>query len=203
MPERVSCRPFTKKLLKETAALLIAFSGFAVAAGGQQRAVDTGKSAITIRVYKKGLFSVLAHDHEIAAPVAAGSVDLAARRVEMRLRAAALRVEDPNVSQKDRDEIQRTMLGPEVLDTERFPEIVFRSTAADQNATDTWTVHGDLTLHGQTRPIVLSVRAQNGQYAGSTRLKQTDFGIKPVKVAGGTVSVKDEVRIDLAIQLVQ
>lgn len=185
---------------KGTIALLIAFSGF-VAAGSQERAVDSGKSVITIRVYKTGLFSVLGHNHEIAAPITSGSVDLAARRVEIRLHAAALRVEDPNTSEKDREEIQKTMLGPDVLDTARFPDIVFHSTAADQTGTDTWTVHGDLTLHGQIRPIILEVHDRNGHYAGSTRLKQTDFHIKPVKVAGGAVSVKDEVRIDLDIQL--
>jgi hypothetical protein len=32
-------------------------------------------------------------------------------------------------------------------------------------------------------------------------LKQTEFGIKPVKVAGGAVRVKDEIQIDLDIQL--
>jgi hypothetical protein len=36
---------------------------------------------------------------------------------------------------------------------------------------------------------------------GNAVVKQSDFGIKPVKVAGGTVKVKDEVRIEFDIQL--
>jgi len=32
-------------------------------------------------------------------------------------------------------------------------------------------------------------------------LKQTEFGITPVKVAGGTVKVKDEVKVAFSIAL--
>ena len=64
-----------------------------------------------------------------------------------------------------------------------------------------WSVHGELTLHGQTRPVAVEVREKSGHYVGTARLKQTDFGIKPIKIAGGTVRVKDEVRIDFDIQL--
>jgi polyisoprenoid-binding protein YceI len=62
-------------------------------------------------------------------------------------------------------------------------------------------VEGKLTLHGETRPVSVEVRESEGRYMGTARLKQSDFGIKPVKVAGGTVRVKDEVKIEFAIQL--
>jgi polyisoprenoid-binding protein YceI len=199
--ERISSRQWARRPGRRTVALLIALGGFVAAAGGQERAIDSQKSLITITVYKTGLLSLLGHDHEIAAPIAAGSINPGAPHVVMRLLEAALQVEDRNTSEKDRREIRKTMLGPEVLDTEHFPEIVFRSTAADQTGPDTWTVRGDLTLHGQTRAITLVVRERNGHYAGSTRLKQTEFGIMPIRVAGGAIRVKDEIRIDFDIQL--
>ncbi len=101
------------------------------AAIAQQRAINIEKSVMVVRVYKAGIFSALGHDHEIAAPIAGGAVDTAARSVELRANAGALRVRDPHVSGKDQAEIQTTMLGPEVLDAERYPEIIFRSTAAE------------------------------------------------------------------------
>jgi polyisoprenoid-binding protein YceI len=156
---------------------------------------------MTVRVYKAGLLSAFGHDHEIAAPIASGGVDSAAREVELHANAKALRVADPQASDKDRAEIQHTMLGPEVLDAERFPEIVFRSTAAQAAGPNAWKVEGKLTLHGETRPVSVEVRESEGRYMGTARLKQSDFGIKPVKVAGGTVRVKDEVKIEFAIQL--
>jgi hypothetical protein len=47
------------------------------------------------------------------------------------------------------------------------------------------------------------VAEKAGHYVGSALIKLTEFGIKPVKVAGGTVKVKDEVRIEFDIQLAQ
>lgn len=58
-----------------------------------------------------------------------------------------------------------------------------------------------MTLHGETRPVEADVREAEGHYTGTVQLRQTEFGIKPVKVAGGTVRVKDEVGIDFDIQL--
>src|SRR3954451_11414595 len=79
---------------------------WAAAAEGQKRPIDTKNSVMTVRVYKAGLLSALGHDHEISAPVAGGSVDTAGHHVELHASAAALRVRDPNASEKDRDEIQ-------------------------------------------------------------------------------------------------
>jgi len=167
----------------------------------ETRAIDTSKSVMTVRVYKAGVLSAFGHDHEITAPIAAGKADPTAPRVELRVQAAALRVRDAKASEKDRAEIQKTMLGPEVLDADRHAEIVFRSTAVEPAGAGAWTVRGTLALHGETRPIAVEVREKEGHYVGSALLKQTDFGIKPVRVAGGTVKVKDQIRIEFDIQL--
>ncbi len=171
------------------------------AASGQQRAIDVQKSAMVVRVYKAGVFSAFGHDHEIAAPIASGAADPAAQRVELRVSAAALRVRDPKASEKDRAEVEKAMLGPDVLDVEHYPEIVFRSTSVEGPGPDSWKVHGNLTLHGQTQPVTVEVKVENGHYTGFAELKQTDFAIKPVAFAGGAVKVKNEVRIEFDIQL--
>jgi polyisoprenoid-binding protein YceI len=62
-------------------------------------------------------------------------------------------------------------------------------------------VHGTLTLHGQTQPVTVEVKENSGHFAGHALLKLTDFGIKPIRIAGGTVKVKDEIRIEFDIQL--
>jgi polyisoprenoid-binding protein YceI len=172
-----------------------------LAATAQQHAIDTAKSTMTVRVYKAGVFSAFGHNHEIAAPIARGTADTSAHQVELYVNATALQVRDPDTSGKDRAEIQNTMLGPEVLDATNQPEIAFRSTAVEPMGTGAWKVNGNLTLHGQTHPISVEVREENGHYLGNSLLKQTDFGIKPVKVAGGSIRVKDEIRIEFDIQL--
>jgi len=187
---------FTKVVAVWAASL--AWSADAIA---QQHAIDTEKSVMTVRVHKAGLLSALGHDHEIAAPIAGGTVDTTARHVELHLNAATLQVRDPKGSDKDSAEIQRTMLGPDVLDAARFPEIAFRSMGAEPAGAGIWRVQGNLTLHGQTRPVDVEVRESSGHYLGTARFKQTEFDIRPVKVAGGSIRVKDEVQIEFDVQL--
>lgn len=176
---------------------------WACTAVAQPRPIDVQKSSITVRVFKAGIFSAFGHDHEIGAPITDGIADIKGRRVELRASASTLRVRDAEASDKDRQEIQKTMLGPDVLDVKRYPQIVFRSTAVEPAGAGSWTVQGELVLHGQTRGITVQVRERDGHYVGAVRLKQSDFGIRPIKVAGGTVSVKDEVRIEFDIRLAQ
>jgi polyisoprenoid-binding protein YceI len=128
-------------------------------------------------------------------------VDTTAHRVELHVNARSLRVNDQGISDKDRGEIQSNMVGAPVLDAERFPEIVFRADNAASSGSGAWTVNGSLTLHGQTRPVALTVREAAGHFTGVSRLKQSDFGITPIKVAGGAVRVKDEIQIEFDIQL--
>jgi polyisoprenoid-binding protein YceI len=179
------------------AALLLFFVS---ALPAQQREIDKARSTMTVRVAKTGMLSALGHDHEISAPIGSGVVDTAVGQVDLHVHAAALRVADPNGSEKDRQEIQKNMVGPEVLDADRYPEISFRSKSAEKSGAG-WTVAGELTLHGQTRPITLQVTERDGHFVGSARLRQSEYGMKPIKVAGGTVRVKDEIRIDFDIRL--
>jgi len=106
---------------------------------------------------------------------------------------------DKDVSDKDRAEIQQTMLGPKVLDSEKYTEIRFHSTQVDRLGEGKWIVHGDLTVRGQTRPVKVEVEGQNGHYRGTAELKQKDFGITPVTVGGGVVKVKNEFRVEFEI----
>jgi len=164
-----------------------------------QKAIDTQHSVLTVRVYKAGAFSAFGHEHAIRAPIQNGSLDEDKKSVEFVVDTRALRVMDSDVSDKDRAEIQSTMLGPKVLDSEQFHEIRFHSTEISRGSENRWTVQGDLTLHGQNHPVKVDVERQDGRYRGSARLRQSEFGIKPVTVAGGTIKVKDEVRVEFEI----
>jgi polyisoprenoid-binding protein YceI len=171
-------------------------------ANAQQHAIDTQKSTLTIQVGKTGAFSGLGHEHEVRAPIHSGTADTGPHpAVEIHVNAAELRVIDPGESDKDRAEVQKTMLGPEVLDSEHHQEIVFKSTGADSTGQGQWTLHGNLTLRGQTRPVTVHVTLKDGRYTGEATVKQTDFGIKPPGKAG--VRAKDEVRIDFDVRLAQ
>ncbi len=173
-----------------------------VGAHSEVRTIDVAHSVLKIRVYKSGFFSAFAHNHEIEAPIAQGRVELpTSPSVTLLVDARKLRVLDPELAVGKRAEVQKTMEGPQVLDSSRFPEISFQSTAIKKMGADHWTVRGNLTLHGQTRPVVVDVALRDGHYRGSATLKQRDFGITPVSIAGGTVKVKDQVKIEFDILL--
>jgi len=180
---------------------LITFLWPAILAG-QTRAIDTKHSVLTVHVFKSGLFSAFAHNHEIAAPIAGGAVEVSPiPRVSLRVDARKMRVLDPETSEGTRAEIQRTMQGPAVLDSERFPAISFQSTSVGQAGNDHWVVHGNLTLHGQMKPIAVNVVLKDGHYRGTATFQQREFGMTPVSIAGGTIKVKEEVKIEFDIVL--
>src|ERR1700682_712158 len=166
----------------------------------QQHNIDTQKSTLMIRVGKTDALSGLGHDHEVRAPIHSGTADTGSHPVvEIHVNAPELRVIDKGDSEKDRAEVQKTMLGSEVLDSEHHKEIVFKSTGAESTGQGQWTLHGNLILHGQTRPVAVQVTLKDGRYTGETTVKLTDFGIKPPGKAG--VKAKDEVRIDFDVRL--
>jgi polyisoprenoid-binding protein YceI len=182
--------------------MLLAAASFLCVPGvsAQQHNIDTQKSTLTIHVGKTGAFSALGHEHEVRAPIRSGTADTGSHpAVEIHVDARALRVIDKDASEKERAEVQKTMLGPEVLDSERHQEIVFKSIAAEPAGQGRWTLRGNLTLCGQTRPITVHVTLKDSRYTGETIMKQTDFGIKPPGKAG--VRAKDEVRIEFDVRL--
>ncbi len=166
----------------------------------QAKTIDTHKSTITIHVGRAGIFSAAGHDHWVSAPIAAGEIsDTGAQSVNFSVDAHKLKVKpDAKVNAKDEAQIQETMQ-QKVLESEKYPRIEFRSSSATQAGTGSWKVTGQLTLHGVSNSIVVSVRQAGDAYSGNVRIKQTDFGIQPASAAGGAVKVKNELDIQFEV----
>ena len=165
------------------------------------KSVDAAHSTLRIHVAKTGLFSTFGHNHEIEAPIESGEVVESGKlSVSLRVDARKLKVLDPE-DPKSRPQVQETMLGPQVLDSTRYPEIRFESEKIESKRPNHWVVTGRLTLHGQTLPISFDVALADKVYRGTATIKQTEFGMTPVSVAGGSVKVKNEVKVEFAIGL--
>ena len=99
------------------------------------------------------------------------------------------------------------------FDADHFPEIAFKSTHVG-GAGDRFSVTGDLTIRGTTRPVVLDVTAEGrgkdpwgGQRAGFSatgKIKRSEFGLtwNQLLETGG-VAVGDDVKISLDVELVK
>src|SRR6202162_3151937 len=151
--------------MKRTVFLAATSMVCALGVSAQQHNIDTQKSTLTIHVGKTGVFSGLGHEHEVRAPIHSGTADAGPHpAVEIHVDARALRVMDKDVSEKERAEVQKTMLGPEVLDSEGHQEIVFKSTGAEAAGQGRWALYGNLSLRGQTRSITVQVTLKDGRY---------------------------------------
>jgi YceI-like protein len=182
---------------------ILALATMAAAAAtprAQNRPIDTAGSTLTVNVYKAGLFSTFADNHVIRARVARGSISAdGGPGVELTVRCADMTVLDPGLPADKRADVQTRMLGPDVLDSAKYPDITFKSSAIEAAGPDRWSVTGRLTIHGVTRAITFPVTRANGRYAGTVLLKQREFGIQPISLFGGTVKVKDELKVSFDI----
>lgn len=167
------------------------------------RAIDPLTSTLTVYAYKSGLFAFAAHDHEISAPIASGEVVLAndTPRVRLVVDARQMKVLDPKLEAEKRAEVQETMQSAKVLDTAKYPQIVFESTRIRKVSGGRWEVSGELELHGTKEPLTFDVVETGGSYTGEVRFKQSSYGIKPISIAGGSIKVKDEVKIAFTVRL--
>lgn len=180
-------------------AILCLFLAASVPAAAQTVPIDTGRSSASVHVQKSGLFSAFAHNHVIQAPITSGQLDAERRIAELTFSTKEMKVLDEGIKDSERAEIDQTMKSDKVLDAQRYPEVKFVSRAITPQDGGRYQVRGDLTLHGVTKPVELAMTLSHDRYTGSINLKQTDFGITPVSIAGGTVKVKDVVEIKFEI----
>jgi polyisoprenoid-binding protein YceI len=173
--------------------------------------IDASQSKFTVQAFATGLLSGFGHNPTIAIRDFTGEVEctkgsLTNASVRLEIKTESLIVID-DVKEKDRQEIEN-MMHSTVLETARYPEISFHSTniTVTKSAEGRYKARliGELTLHGVTRGS-LWIHAQVKVAEGSMRaqgdftLKQTDFNIKRVSVAGGALRLKDELKFTFDI----
>jgi polyisoprenoid-binding protein YceI len=102
------------------------------------------------------------------------------------------------------------LAGEQWLDAEKFPQIAFRTTRVEDLGNQAMRVHGALTMHGATRPIVLDA-TYNGGYVGHPLdpharvgfsahgvLRRSEFGISGgLPPAGNNLGVGDQVAVTI------
>ena len=168
--------------------------------------IDVAKSRFTARAFATGLLSAMGHNPTLAIREYTGEAtvppgDLEQASVRFTVQSASLTVTD-DISQKDRTDLENKMR-QEVLETSAYPEIVFESSKISPNqlGENTYSVNiaGVLTLHGVNRNETIyaqvTLAGDTLRAFGEFSLRQTDYGIKLVSVAGGTLKVKDEVKV--------
>jgi polyisoprenoid-binding protein YceI len=91
----------------------------------------------------------------------------------------------------------------EALKSEKFKTISFRQTSDIKIQAFQFTaqVKGNMTIAGQTKPVVLKISGQITEnkelnITGTANLKMTSFGVKPPKAMMGAIKSGDEITIE-------
>ncbi len=197
--------------LAASASLLALFGVASARAAERSYFVDAARSSVRVHVGKAGLFKFAGHSHEVLAPRFSGQIvadDAALGRssVALAFEAAALTVSAEGEPPEDVPKVQAKMVGPDLLDAASFSQISFSSTSVEGKTTGAGVydllVSGELTIHGTKRPLKLPVRVvvqgESLTATGRAALKHTDYGLRPISVAG-VVKVKNEIGIDFSI----
>lgn len=115
-----------------------------------------------------------------------------------------------NTLNEDRDDHLRT---PDFFAVEQFPTMTFQS-----NRVEVWgnelKVHGDLTIRGTTRPVVLDARylgrlgedpwgMERVAFLATTTIDRQDFGVSFNQALESMTMIGDEVEIEIAIEAVK
>ncbi|GIV62561.1 MAG: hypothetical protein KatS3mg044_1427 [Rhodothermaceae bacterium] len=169
-------------------------------------AIDPVHSCVQFRVRHLGFSRVTGRFDRFTGRFMLNPVSLGSLQVEARIEAASV-----NTGDAERD---RHLRSSDFLDVGQFPEIVFRSTKVSALRVDTFTLTGELVLHGVRKQVDLDVTYlgeatdQQGRervaFEARTRLNRHDFGLtwNSVLETGGLL-LGDEVDILIEVQAVR
>jgi len=174
--------------------------------------VDPSQSLVVIEVRRGGSLAQFGHDHVVASHDVTGNIAPDEGRADFYVPLEALVVDEPALraeagfgTQPDADDIagtRRNML-VRVLDTARYPYALIAVT--DISAADhAGQVRVALTLHGTTGSVDTTAQwdgtAEDFSATGNFAIDQTQFGITPLAILGGAISVQDRVHVSFRIR---
>jgi polyisoprenoid-binding protein YceI len=100
------------------------------------------------------------------------------------------------------------------LDVENWPLMTFKSTSVEPAGQDRYTLTGDLTIKGNTQPVVLDV-VRYGEfndpgmmghriaYSATSKINRRDFGLTFNAILDGRLVVSEEIQIQIEGEIVE
>lgn len=167
---------------------------------------DTSHSTVGFSVRHLMITNVRGEFTDFTATVNWDPANLDAFSVEAVIKAASI-----NTQNQRRDDHLRN---PDFFDVEKFPELRFVSKKVARDGAGL-KVTGDLTMHGVTREVVLSVEGPTPPItdpwgnerigvSATTKINRTDYGLTWNRaLEAGGVTVGEEVTINLDLSLVK
>ena len=181
--------------------LLAAGAFFALSASAATTAwkIDPNHSAAHFSVRHLAVSNVRGDFSNVGGTINFDDQDSSKTTIEATIDATTV---NTRVSMRDND-----LKSANFFDVARFPTITFNSTKVRSTAPGAYSVEGDLTIHGVTRPVTLQVdvtpaikEARGNERRGAeatTTLNRRDFGVN-----GSPATAGDEVQITIDLEAV-
>ena len=192
--------------MRKTALITVLLIGLAVGSVAAQGVftIDTVHSNVNFKI--RHLISKTGGEfNDFNGTIVADFENLDRSRVEFIIDAASI-----DTKNEDRDKHLRSA---DFFDVEKYPEITFKSSKVTRIDDDSFAVVGDLTMHGITKQITLTVDylgemvAMGGTRAGyelSTTLNRKDFDIVWNKTLdNGGLVLGDDVEIEVHLEVIK
>lgn len=172
--------------------------------------IAAAQSQLTLTLVQEGVLRKIHPTHHVGVKSFTGRIQLPADETKALAELDAEAKSFVNID-KDMKDFERSgfhkVLHEEVLASERFPTIKFRSVSitnvqktGDQRS---FTLHGDLTLRGVTRrvafPVKVTINGNQLRATGEENIKQTDFGLTPYSGGLGTIKIGDQLKVSFVI----
>ena len=152
-----------------------------------------------------GMMTVRGHFNHIASSGQIDPVDPAASSVEVTIDVASLTT---NNAQRDND-----LRSSYFLELDKYPTITFKSTRIAPAGEDRYTLTGDLTIKGITRPVTLNVQrygeindpmmGHRVAYSAEGQIDRKDFGMEFDMLADNRLIVSHEIKLFIETELVE
>jgi polyisoprenoid-binding protein YceI len=168
--------------------------------------IDTSHSEILFRVRHMMISNVRGQFKSFSGTIDINEANPAASSVAVSIDVASIDTRD-----EKRD---GHLKSGDFFDAEQFPTITFTSTGVEVTSSTTGKIHGDLTIKGVTKPVVLDATfvgkakspwgTTNAGFNATTTINRTDFGLVwNVALETGGILVGEEITIEIELEAIQ
>ena len=187
-----------KKALSLVASCLLATNAWAT-----DYKIDPTHSSVVFKVKHLAISSVPGRFTELSGTFSFDPTNVAASKA-----AASVSVPSINTADTKRDD---HLKGPDFFDAAKFKDITFATTSIESTTGENFKAHGNLTIRGVSKPVVLDVTFggaakdpwgnERAAFTATTKINRKDFGLTWNKtIETGALVVGDDVNITLEIE---
>jgi polyisoprenoid-binding protein YceI len=185
-------------------------AGSVMPAPAGQYKIDPSHASLELRVNHMGFSTFTTRFNHFEAALSFDPLNIPASKVSATIDTSSIELESWPKQCVD------ILKGPQLLNTDKFPHIEFKSERIEMTGPKAMQIYGTLTVLGVSRPVVLE-STFNGGYAGMANmdpnarigfsahgsLKRSEFGMNfGIPAAGTSVGVGDSIDVRIEAEFV-